>query len=105
MALTSTQMRGRYRQSLEREQLLTPGAIETYDFNDFTWMARRLARGSRLRLVVSSPVSIFNERNYNGGGIVANESGKDARIAHITLFHDTAKPSYLELPVTSSAGN
>jgi putative CocE/NonD family hydrolase len=105
IALTSTQMRARYRHSLEREQLLTPGAIETYDFNDFTWMARRLAQGSRLRLVVSSPISIFTERNYNGGGVVADESGKDARIAHITLFHDKNKPSYLELPVTSNAGN
>jgi putative CocE/NonD family hydrolase len=98
--LTSTQMRARYRRSREREQLVKPGVVETYDFDDFTWMARRLAKGSRLRLVLTSPTSIYVERNYNSGGVVTSESGNDARTAHITLYHDRAHPSYLELPAT-----
>jgi putative CocE/NonD family hydrolase len=100
ISLSNTQLRARYRQSQQQGQLVKPGAIEPYEFDGFRWMARRLAKGSRLRLVICSPNSIFVERNYNGGGVVASESGKDARTAHITLYHDRARPSYLELPVT-----
>ena len=32
-------------------------------------------------------------------GVVADESGKDARTAHITLYHDSDHPSYIEIPV------
>jgi hypothetical protein len=39
------------------------------------------------------------EKNYNGGGVVAEESGKDARTAHVTLHHNKEYPSYVELPV------
>jgi predicted acyl esterase len=55
-----------------------------------------------LRLVFWSPNSIHLEKNYNGGGVVAEESGKDARTAHITLYHDSHHPSYIEIPVAKS---
>jgi hypothetical protein len=32
------------------------------------------------------------------GRAVAAESGKDARTAHVTLYHDAEHPSCLELP-------
>ncbi len=38
------------------------------------------------------------EKNYNGGGVVAKETGKDAKTAHISLLHDASHPSALELP-------
>jgi hypothetical protein len=39
------------------------------------------------------------EKNYNSGGVVAEESGADARTATITLHHDERHPSRLVLPV------
>ena len=58
------------------------------------------AKGSRLRLVDQlAELDFYVEKNYNSGGVVANESGKDARTAHITLYHDTEHPSALEIPV------
>jgi len=39
------------------------------------------------------------EKNYNSGGVVAGETAKDARTAHITVYHDAAHPSRLELPL------
>ena len=39
------------------------------------------------------------EKNYNSGGIVAKETGKDARAAHIQLLHDVTHQSVLELPI------
>jgi uncharacterized protein len=39
------------------------------------------------------------EKNYNSGGVVTQETAKDAKTAHITLVHDAEHPSALELPV------
>ena len=62
-------------------------------------MPRRVAKRSRLRLVVRSINSTGAEKNYNSGGVVAAETGKDARTAHIALVHDSDHPSALELPI------
>ena len=92
-------MRARYRNSLREASPVPAGKLEKYVFDNFTFFSRRSAKGSRLRLVVRSINSISVEKNYNSGGVVAAETGKDARTAHITLFHDAEHPSGLELPV------
>lgn len=97
--LASDMLRARYRQSLETQKLVEPGKIERYDFDGFAWFARRVGKGSRLRLAVTSLNSIFWEKNYNSGGLVAGESGRDARTAHVTLVHDAEHPSVLEIPI------
>jgi len=97
--LTDDVMRARYRGGLKQEKLIKPGEINEYEFNTFQFFSRRIARGGRLRLVIKSPNSIGLEKNYNSGGIVAEESDKDARTAHITLYHDAKHPSFLELPL------
>jgi uncharacterized protein len=99
VALTSTEMRARYRESVREEKPVPAGKVEKYVFENFTFFSRRIAKGSRLRLVIDCPNSIRGEKNYNSGGVVATESGKDARTAHITLVHDADHPSALELPV------
>jgi len=97
--LTGDQMRARYRDSAVTEKLAKPGEINRYEFGGFTFFSRRFAKGSRLRLVLNSPNSIYSEKNYNSGGVVAEESGKDAHTAHVTLYHDGDHPSSLELPL------
>jgi putative CocE/NonD family hydrolase len=103
VGLTSDLMRARYRESLRKEHLMEPGKITRYEFTGFTYFSRRLAKGSRLRLVFSSPNTIQLEKNYNSGGVVAQESARDARTAHVTLYHDAEHPSYLEIPVAPRA--
>jgi putative CocE/NonD family hydrolase len=97
--LASDMLRARYRQSLETQKLAEPGKIERYDFDGFAWFARRVGKGSRLRLAVTSLNSMFWEKNYNSGGAVEAESGRDARTAHVTLVHDAEHPSVLEIPI------
>ncbi len=97
--LTGATIRARYRESLRQEKLVTPGKTEKYVFDNFTFFSRRIAKGSRLRLFVHCPNTPSVEKNYNSGGVVALETGKDARTAHITLAHDAEHPSALELPV------
>lgn len=96
--LTEQYLRARYRDSMEREKLVTPGQITRCQMDKFKWFSRRISKASRLRLFVTSPNSIFLEKNYNSGGVVAEESAKDARVAHITLYHDDQHQSVLEVP-------
>jgi putative CocE/NonD family hydrolase len=97
--LTDDMLRARYRRSLKEAEPLTPGEVNVYEFETFRFFARRVARGSRLRLVLSPVNSVYWERNYNGGGVVAEESGRDARVARVTLHHDTRRQSFLEVPL------
>jgi len=97
--LTGDQMRARYRETPYAEKLIKPGEIDRYDFTGFTFFSRRVAKGSRLRLIFKCANSPSTQKNYNSGGVVAAESKKDARTAHITLYHDADHPSSLELPI------
>jgi len=99
VTLSVDRMRARYRRSVLRQTLATPGKIIPYEFHRFTFMARRVAKGNRLRLVLMSPNSIYSEKNYNAGGLVTHESGKDARTVHVTVYHDSTHRSELRLPI------
>lgn len=99
VALSSAAMRARYRESAREARPVPPGKAEKYVFDNFTFFSRRLAKGSRVRLLVRCVNSTGAEKNYNSGGVVADETGKDARTAHVTLLHDREHPSALELPI------
>ncbi len=100
--LASDFMRARYRDSLREERLVPPGEIINYEFKKFPFISYKFEKWSRLRLVITSPNTIYLQKNYNSGGIVAEESGKDAHTAHISLYHDENYLSYLELPVRNA---
>jgi hypothetical protein len=92
--------RARHRDSLETEAPVPPGEVLRYVFDSFPFFSRRVAAGSRLRLFLRCPNTIYLEKNYNGGGVVAEESAADARTAHVAVYHDARYPSALTLPVT-----
>ena len=100
--LTSNAIRARYRESLEQEKLLTPGEINLYHFNRFTFMSRVIEKGSRLRLIITSPNSIYVQKNYCSGGVVTNETASDAHTAHIKIYNDNKHPSVLLMPVVKN---
>jgi putative CocE/NonD family hydrolase len=97
--LTRDVLRARYRNSTEKETLVPLGEAVRYGFDSFPWFSRRISKGSRLRLVVSCANSTELEKNYNSGGVVADETARDARTAHVTLYHDAEHPSALEIPL------
>jgi putative CocE/NonD family hydrolase len=99
ISLASDLLRARFRESLREEKLVKPGEILKYEFGGFYWFSRCVAEGSRLRLVIACPNSIYLQKNYNSGKNVVEETGKDARTAHIKVYHDAEHPSYLELPI------
>lgn len=97
--LAQDMLRARHRLSLEEESLAPVGEILRYEFNGFTFFSRQIAKGSRLRLLISSPNSIHSQKNYNSGGVVAAESKVDARTVQVQLYHSPEFPSFLEIPV------
>jgi len=99
ITLGQDMMRARYRNSETKAELVKPGDINLFEFKTFYWFARRLEKGSRLRLVISSLNTPGLEKNYNSGGVVAEETAKDARTATIKLYHDDKYPSSLEIPI------
>lgn len=96
--LTNDILRARYRDSLREAKLVTSKAPLRYDFNRFTFVSRQIAKGSRLRLVVGPINSINTQKNYNSGGVVADETMADARPVMVKLLHDKAHPSALYIP-------
>jgi uncharacterized protein len=100
--LSDDMMRARYRESPRQARLVPKGSIERYDFQRFTFAARRVRAGSRLRLIVAPMNSLYSEKNYNTGGVVADETGKDARTVNVTLYHDAQHPSALYVPIAAA---
>jgi uncharacterized protein len=98
IALWSDMRRLRYRESLREPKLVRPGEIVRCDFNPGLFVARRLMKGSRLRLAVTAVNSIFWQKNYCSGGVVAEETAKDARTCHVQVYHDADHASAIQLP-------
>ena len=99
IALWSDLRRLRYRESLPEAKLVKPGEIVRCDFNPGLFVARRLMKGSRLRLVVTAVNSILWQKNYCSGGMVAEETAKDAHTCNVQVYHDAEHPSAIQLPL------
>ena len=89
----------RYRDSLRDAKLVKPGEVVKCDFNPDLFVARKLMKGSRLRLVVTASNSMFWQKNYCSGGVVADETAKDARTCHVQIYHDSDRASTAQLPL------
>lgn len=96
--LTNDIMRARHREDLRATKLIATKEPLRYDFDRFTFVSRRVAKGSRLRLVVGPINSIYTQKNYNSGGVVSDETMRDARTVNVKLLHDKAHPSALYVP-------
>ena len=99
ISLWSDVRRLRYRESLREAKLVKPGEIVKCDFNPGLFVARKLMKGSRLRLVVTAVNSIFWQKNYCSGGVVADETVKDAHTCHVQIYHDAEHASAINLPL------
>lgn len=99
--LSTDTIRARYRESNREAHLVRTADALRYEFEQFSFVSRRLPRGHRLRLVIGALHSIYLQKNYNGGGVVSEESVQDARSVTVRLFHDDAHRSALYVPIGS----
>ena len=93
--------RARFRESIERPSLIEPG--EVYEYRIDLWETSNVFKaGHRIRVEVSSSNFPRYDRNLNTG----RRPGLDAemRIAEQTVFHDSAHPSRVTLPVIPRPG-
>jgi uncharacterized protein len=105
--LSTDGVRARYRNGLRLPELIQTPEPLRYDFTRFTFVSRRIRRGHRLRLVIAPMGRLveatFAQRNYNSGGVVAEESIADARAVTVRLFHDRQRSSVLYVPLDHEA--
>jgi putative CocE/NonD family hydrolase len=101
--LSTDGIRARYRGGLRSAALIQTRNPLRYDFERFTFISRQIKRGHKLRLVIAPMGRLidttFAEKNYNAGGVVAEESDADARPVTVRLFHDEEHPSALHIPL------
>lgn len=95
-------LRARYRDGFERPSLLRPDRPERFTI-ELGATSMLFRAGHRLRLEVSSSNFPRFARHPNTGGDLASAGPDDLRIAQQTIYHDAARPSYLELPVIPPA--
>ena len=89
-------IRGRYRETLERQELLEPG--EVYEFTIDLWVTSNVFRkGHRIRVDISSSNFPRFDRNLNTGNPTADDT--EVRVARQRVYHDTTRPSHILLPV------
>ena len=96
--ITEGALRTRFRNSIERAQLLTSG--EVYEVTIPMWETSNVFKeGHRIRLHVTSSNFPRFARNLNSGKPLGEEAETDIRVATQTIYHDAARPSALVLPV------
>ena len=89
-------LRASYRDTARRSGLMKPG--RPYQFTiDLVATSNLFQRGHRIRLEVSSSNFPRFDRNLNTGLPVAESS--EPSIAQQTVFHDSALPSHVLLPI------
>jgi putative CocE/NonD family hydrolase len=99
--LTDGILRLRYRNSLEKPELATPGEIYRVTV-DAGVTANMFLKGHRIRLEISSSNFPRFDRNANTGGAV--EQAAKLVKASQTVYHDSAHPSCLVLMVMPGKG-
>jgi predicted acyl esterase len=92
--------RARFRHGIFRQELVKPGEQIEIPF-EFNWAAWRIPAGARLRLILAPLNSPNYQKNYNTGGRIGYERPEDARVAHISIFHDSRRTSRLVLPLAA----
>ncbi|WP_188054279.1 CocE/NonD family hydrolase [Sphingosinithalassobacter sp. CS137] len=94
--LGDTILRARYRNGYERPEMMEAGEVYTIAPTPIT-TSNTFQPGHRIRVEVTSSNFPKFVRNLNTGG--ANESETGHVVAHNTLHHSAAQPSYIDLPV------
>ncbi len=96
--LTDGIIRGRYRQSMSEQVLLTPG--EVYEYEIDLWATSHVfPAGHQIRVEISSSNFPRFDRNPNTGGVIATTTKEECIVAHQTIHHSAEYPSRITLPI------
>ncbi|MEY3233223.1 MAG: hypothetical protein RL230_494 [Pseudomonadota bacterium] len=101
--LWSNILRLRYRNSWQTPELAKPGEPFQASFFVPRFISRRVKKGSRLRLVLRTPGSIYFQKNLNSGKPVFDEKPSDAVRCVVLIHHDGDMQTILRLPVAAGS--
>jgi putative CocE/NonD family hydrolase len=99
MNITDGILRAKFRESSERQVLMKPGEVYKLAIKPFD-TGNKFKKGHRIRLDISSSNFPHYEVNPNTGENPAFSSR--SQIAENTIYHNSVKASYIELPVVAS---
>lgn len=95
-ALCGTILRARFRESLEKPELLESGKIYKYTL-EFWPTANHFFKGHRIRLDITSSAFPTFDRNLNTAE--HNGTSTQMQVAHQTIYHTKDHPSHVVLPI------
>lgn len=93
-------LRLRYRSGFDAERLLNPGEVVGVAIK-MDYLAYEVPAGYELRLLISGSLFPLIDPNPNTGASIF--SAVETRIATQTIFHDSARPSRVLLPVLGAS--
>ena len=96
--LGSGVMRARFRNSLEKEELVEPEEVNLYKIKSLYMLNKKVENGSQLRLIFGYLDTPDFQKNYNSGKDISYETATDAKTATIKLYCNKKFPSHLEIP-------
>ncbi|MBR2344366.1 MAG: CocE/NonD family hydrolase [Lentisphaeria bacterium] len=99
MLLTSGMIRARYRNSLDKEELLVPGEIYQFEI-DLGDIAVKFMPGHAMRLEIHGQEFPNRNRNLQTGAPVLTDT--NPRTAVCRIYHDAEHPAELHLPVNNT---
>jgi uncharacterized protein len=88
--------RASYARDMTTRHLLTPNKVESIPFERTRLVSRRLAKGSRLLVVVNVNKNPFAQVNYGTGKDVADESVADAKEPLVVRWYND---SFVRIPI------
>ena len=94
--------RASYAKSNEQRSLLIPGKFNSIEFGHTRMISKRIAKGSRLVLLVNVNKNPFSQVNYGTGKDVSKESSADGLIPLILEFSPESK---IHIPLLEIAGS
>ena len=98
MILAEGMLRARFRAGFHQPQPVEPGAEQRYEI-DLVATSNVFAAGHRIRLLITSSSFPRFDRNANSGKPFGTDGPDDLRPARQTIFHDSARPSNVLLPI------
>ena len=100
--LDETIQRARYREGYEKEVFMEEGEVYEIDLTPMS-TSNFFAKGHRIRIEISSSNFPRFTRNLNTGG--NNFDEKEGVIARNKIYHNTAHPSQIRLPMIKQQMN
>ncbi|KEO81574.1 CocE/NonD family hydrolase [Tumebacillus flagellatus] len=94
--LTDGMVRARFRNGMEREELIEPGQVYRYEI-DCWHMSHVFLAGHQIRIEVTSSAFPKYDRNLNTGAPLGQTT--EMVVAEQTVYHEEARPSAIVLPI------